>query len=67
MRRAEPLDTRALTKQQYRYLKAFLQLLHDNGIAHGDLLGNVMLLHNPVLIDWDTAVLKTSNLFEITK
>ena len=57
MQRLNPIDTTHLTKKQYRYLKASLQLLHDNGIGHGDLPGNVMVGTDgmPRIIDWENA------------
>ena len=62
MKRATKLDTTELTTSQYRYLKESMYLLHRNGLAHGDLIDNVMLAGElPVIIDWDTAVLKSEN------
>lgn len=58
-----PLDETKMTKQQYRYLKESLNILHANNISHGDLIGNVMLNPNnnmPVIIDWEKARLNAT-------
>jgi thiamine kinase-like enzyme len=59
-RRLEPLKTDEMTKSQYRHLKKSIEILHENDISHGDLLGNVMMHPEtklPVIIDWETAKL----------
>jgi len=53
-KRLEPLN--GMTKKQYRYLRDSLQILHKNGISHGDLPNNVMLDPDdmlPRIIDWE--------------
>ena len=59
MKKLNPINTRELNKQQYRYLRESLQILHDNNISHGDLIDNVMvdLNNNPIIIDWENAKL----------
>jgi thiamine kinase-like enzyme len=55
----------SVTRQQYRFLRDSLQILHDNNISHGDLPGNVMLDPNnnmPVIIDWENAKLNADNI-----
>jgi len=55
----EPLNNpKEMTRDQYRYLRASIELLHDNNISHGDLPGNVMIdvVDNlPRIIDWEHA------------
>ena len=51
-----PMDTKKMTKEQYRFLRDSLKKLHDNNISHGDLPDNVMLNSDsnmPVIIDWE--------------
>ena len=51
-------NTTKLTRVQYRHLRDGIQLLHKNGIVHGDLVDNVMLdpIDNlPRIIDWNNA------------
>ena len=31
-----PIDTTKLTRNQYRYLRKSLEILHQNNISHGD-------------------------------
>ena len=53
-----PLDETNLTREQYRHLRKSLQILHENGLTHGDLPGNVMLnpyTNLPLIIDWEEA------------
>lgn len=56
MKRLNPLsDPKKLTKAQFRYLRESLEILHMNGILHGDLPGNVMvdpMDGMPRIIDW---------------
>jgi hypothetical protein len=55
-RKLEPIDTKKMSKKQYRYLRESLQRLHANNISHGDLPDNVMLDPNsnmPIIIDWE--------------
>jgi len=62
-KRLEPLN--GMTKKQYRYLRDSLQILHKNGISHGDLPNNVMLdslTENPVIIDWEEAKINADDL-----
>jgi RIO-like serine/threonine protein kinase len=50
-----------LNKQQYRYLRQSLEILHTNNVSHGDLPGNVMLdpmTNNPIIMDWENALLE---------
>lgn len=64
-KRLEPLDTMKLSKIQYRYLRDSLQILHKNGISHGDLPNNVMLdpiSNMPIIIDWEEAKLNADEL-----
>uniref|UniRef100_A0A6C0EUF9 Protein kinase domain-containing protein n=1 Tax=viral metagenome TaxID=1070528 RepID=A0A6C0EUF9_9ZZZZ len=54
----EPVDEKHLTKSQYRYLRESLEILHEKGITHGDLPGNVMIHpidKMPRIIDWGNA------------
>ena len=49
-----------LNKEQFRYLRNSMQLLHNNNISHGDLIDNVMMdpiTNNPIIIDWENAKL----------
>ena len=57
MRKLKPLDTTKMTRKQYRYLRDSIDLLHKNGISHGDLPGNVMVSDDdlPRIIDWETS------------
>jgi serine/threonine protein kinase len=64
-KRLEPLDTTKLSKIQYRFLRDSLQILHKNGISHGDLPNNVMLdpiSNMPIIIDWEEAKLNADEL-----
>jgi tRNA A-37 threonylcarbamoyl transferase component Bud32 len=64
-RMLEPLDLEILTRKQYRYLRDSLELLHANGITHGDLPSNIMLhpgTNMPIIIDWENAKLNSDNL-----
>jgi len=68
MRRLLPLDTRMLTREQYRYLRASLDHLQKLGIVHGDLPGNVMVDPRdgmPRLIDWGSAYLEPGNTSDV--
>ena len=59
------LDSRKMTKKQYRYLRDSIQLLHKHDISHGDLPNNVMLDKDdnlPRIIDWDDAKLNTDSI-----
>ena len=63
IKKLNPIDTTKLTRQQYRYLKKSLEILHENNISHGDLPDNVMLdpqTNNPIIIDWENANLNAS-------
>jgi len=56
-------DPKKMTKIQYRHLRSGIELLHQNGISHGDLVENVMLDPRdgmPRIIDWTTASLNAS-------
>jgi RIO-like serine/threonine protein kinase len=58
VKRLEPLNPKTLTRSQYRYLRGSIKILHDNGITHNDLIGNVMIDpidNKPIIIDWDNA------------
>lgn len=51
----EELNPKKLNKCQYRHLRDSIDLLASNNIAHGDLVGNVMLnpdTNLPVIIDF---------------
>lgn len=65
MTHLEPIpNTKQLTRAQYRHLRDSIQLLHQHGIAHGDIVDNVMLHpedHQPRIIDWDNAVLHATD------
>ena len=53
-----PLDEKKMTREQYRYLRKSLSILHENNITHGDLPENVLLNPDnnlPVIIDWEEA------------
>jgi tRNA A-37 threonylcarbamoyl transferase component Bud32 len=57
-------NTKNLTRAQYRHLRDGIQLLHKHGIAHGDIIDNVMLHpadHQPRIIDWNNAVLHATD------
>lgn len=59
-------DPQKLTKKQYRYLKASLEILHKHKISHGDLPDNVMLdpsTDNPIIIDWENAQLNSDDIW----
>jgi len=48
----------SLTRQQYRFLRDSLQILHDHNISHGDLPDNIMIhpvTKMPIIIDWEEA------------
>jgi serine/threonine protein kinase len=54
MKRLNPFSEK-LTRAQFRYLRESLEILHKNGILHGDLPGNVMvdpMDGMPRIIDW---------------
>jgi len=59
-----PIDTTKLTRNQYRYLRKSLEILHQNNISHGDLIDNIMLdpndVNNPIIIDWENARLNAT-------
>ncbi len=58
VKRLKPLNPKTLTRSQYRYLRDSIKILHDNGITHNDLIGNVMIDpvdNKPIIIDWDNA------------
>jgi RIO-like serine/threonine protein kinase len=58
VKRLETLNPKTLTRSQYRYLRDSIKILHDNGITHNDLIGNVMIDpidNKPIIIDWDNA------------
>ena len=60
----EPVDEKHLTKSQYRYLRESLEILHEKGITHGDLPGNVMIHpidKMPRIIDWGNARISHSD------
>jgi serine/threonine protein kinase len=60
-----PLDGKKMTREQYRYLRQSLSILHDNNISHGDLPENVLLNPEnnlPVIIDWENAKMNADNL-----
>ena len=63
IKKLNSIDTTKLTKQQYRYLRKSLEILHENNISHGDLPDNVMVdpeTNNPIIIDWENAKLNSS-------
>jgi len=66
MIKLEPIpDTKKLTRAQYRHLRDGLQLLHKSGIAHRDIVDNVMLHpddHQPRIIDWNNAILHPTDI-----
>ena len=58
IKRLKPINPETLTRGQYRYLRESIKILHNNGITHNDLIGNVMIDpvdKNPRIIDWDNA------------
>lgn len=60
-----PLNETKMTKEQYRYLRNSLDILHKNNISHGDLPGNVMLDpkdNMPRIIDWEESKLNADDL-----
>ena len=64
-KKLKPLTIDQLTKQQYRYLRESIEILHKNNISHGDLVGNVMMDSNtelPVITDWETARLDANDI-----
>jgi serine/threonine protein kinase len=65
-KRLIPLEPKRLTTIQYRYLRRSLEILHENGICHGDLPGNVMMDPNdgmPRIIDWENAFYRKKGCF----
>jgi len=63
MPRLLPLDSKSLTKAQYRHLKKGLDLLHEHRLSHGDLPDNIMynpISETPVFIDFDHGHVKSS-------
>ena len=67
-KRLIPLEPKRLTTIQYRYLRRSLEILHENGICHGDLPGNVMMDPNdgmPRIIDWENAFYQKRGVFTI--
>ncbi len=56
------IDMKAMTKEQYHYLRDSMEILKKNKIFHGDLPGNVMIDPNdnlPRIIDWENANFST--------
>jgi tRNA A-37 threonylcarbamoyl transferase component Bud32 len=57
-------DPKKLTRAQYRHLRKSLEILKDNKVSHGDLVGNVMLhpkTNLPIIIDFDEGSLGASD------
>ena len=60
-------NTSNLSKDQYRYLRDSLKILHDNNITHGDLPDNVMIDLGdelPRIIDWENASITNDQIFK---
>ena len=60
-----PFNEKKMTKEQYRFLRQSLSILHDNNISHGDLPENVLLnpdTNLPIIIDWGNAKINADSL-----
>ena len=63
-----PLESKKMTKSQYRYLRASLDILYKNKILHNDLPDNVMIAlddNMPRIIDWDNATFIDNTSFDM--
>lgn len=59
------IDSKKLTKNQYRHLKKAMELLNKNKISHGDLPDNIMVNINtnlPIIIDFDKGKINANDL-----
>jgi len=65
IKKFNPINITKLTRNQYRYLRDSLNLLHKNNISHGDLPENVLVdpeTDNPIIIDWENSKLNADEL-----